>query len=182
MAERADADRVQALAEERLQREEVGRGLGGAVWRDRPERRFLGEGEVRLLDPPVLLGAQHHDHARDVELVAGVQDVQRSLGVDPERSGGARPALADVAERGEVVHDLGTRVGESRPDLGRVGDVERVRSVPVEREHVVAGGLEMVDEMRADEAARAGDGNLHAVTPRARRYAARWRSTDAAQV
>ena len=53
----------------------------------------------------------------------------------------------------------------------RVGDVERVGAVAVERQHVVAARLEVRDEVGADEAARAGHGDLHAVTPAASRYA-----------
>ena len=79
--------------------------------------------------------------------------------------GRALPALADVAQRGEVVHDLGLRVGEPCVDRGRVGDVERVRSVAVERQHVVAARLEVRDEVRTDEATRAGDRDLHAAHP-----------------
>jgi hypothetical protein len=55
-----------------------------------------------------------------------------------------------------VVHDLRAGVLQQRADGGRVADVDPPRHA-VRAEHLVARGLEVLDQMPPDEAARAGD-------------------------
>ena len=167
MTEGTNADRAEAIAEERLHREHVGRRLCRAVGRDGPKRGGLGDREIGVGDLAVLLGAQHDHDAGDTEIGRRAQHVERALGVDAERRCWRLPAVANVAERGQVVHHLGVRVAEPLADVVGVGDLERIRTGPVERDDLVAAGLEVGDEVRADESECAGDDRLHAATPAA---------------
>ena len=87
---------------------------------------------------------------------------------------GSRHDAPTSDQRGEVVHDLGSVRGEHVVHRVAVGDVERRRPDRVAREHdVVAARAEMRDEVRTDEAGRAGDERLHPGTADAARHG--WR-------
>ncbi len=84
--ERPDPQHAQATSEEGLQPEEVGGDLGRRVGRDGSERRGLGDGEVVLGDGAVDVGAGDDQDPFDTGGDGGEQNVERSVGVDPERS------------------------------------------------------------------------------------------------
>ena len=111
VAERSDPHDVEAVGEERLEREDVGgdlarrrtaspgaavrpRGAGGR--RDRHCRTPRSSGSRR---PAATLVSRHARSTCSVPSAFTRNDRP-----------GARPALADVAQRGEVVHDLGLRL------------------------------------------------------------------------
>ena len=167
VTERSNPDRAEAVAEERLHREHVGRGLRRAVGRD-------GRSGVASVIGRSASGTWPYSSELSTTTTRATprsadarEHVERAFGVDPERRGGRLPAVAHVAERGQVVHDVGIRVAEPLADVVGVGDLERIRTGAVERDDLVAAGLEVGDEVRADESECAGDDRLHAATPAA---------------
>src|SRR3954466_10479108 len=108
-------------------------------------------------------GGHEHARARRGRLQAGdeVAGAELARGADPAL-GVLAPPLRDVLAR--EVHDrvaAGQRLGRRRLLLGAPGDGVARGGAARERGDRVAAGAQALDELRADQAAGAGDGDVH---------------------
>jgi hypothetical protein len=161
MIEGAHPDGLEAMAEPSLQRQFVGRDLAGGVWGHGAERSLFVDGELVDRDLAVDVGAADSEYAGSTSGNAGLQQVERALGVDPECLEWMIPGRADVTPSTEVVDDIGPNVGD---DLVHRGGIEEVGTVgAIDANHCVA----LVEEVRAqvstDEPGCAGDERPHVV-------------------
>ena len=125
VVERADAYGLEPRAEVRLQREVRRRDLGGRVRRIRAQRRVLVEWPLTH-GAPVFFGAADHEHPAHARGARRVEDVQGSLDVDAEHRLRLVPRVADMRERGQVVHDLGLEPRERLVHGVAIDDVDCV--------------------------------------------------------
>ena len=175
VAERDEREVVLGVVEERVQ---LPRALADAVGAHRVRRMGLGRGKLFLL--PVHRAARRDEEdAADVRLTRGLEEVDRAEDVDAcvEQRVGDR--AADVHLRGVMAQRGRTLVADELDGL-RLDHVELVKArlrvqvlalagrEIIDHEHVVAGGDERVDDVRADEPGAARDQDLHepSTTPR----------------
>ena len=138
VVERAHAEHALAGVRERAEGVRFCHRLAARVGRHRPEWRVLRERHRGLVDDAVLLGAADDEHTVHVRGTARGEHVRGSFDVDAEDLVLGVERLADVAGRGQVVHNVRAQCTEAFHEPVDVGHVDRVGTGAVERGDVVA--------------------------------------------
>ena len=162
------------------QREQVAARLGGRVRIGRPHRIALARGAA--LDRAVHLVGADVQEARNLELAHRLEQGEDAEHVGLEERVGLHQRAVDVGLRGEVddgvdpaagvAHDLAVadvalekRVARVVLEIGQVGGIPRVgQLVEIDDAVVRVRRQDVADEVGADEAASAGDQQLHRST------------------
>src|SRR5215470_6215837 len=178
------------------QREQIAAGLGRRVRVRWPHRIALARGAA--LDRAVHLVGADVQQARDLQLAHRLEQGEDTEHVGLEEGVGLHERAIDVRLGREVhdgvdpaarvTHDLGVadvaldeRVARVALEIGQVGGISRVgQLVEIDDAVVRVRGEDVADEVGADEAAAAGDQELHRASLGSRPRSRRRRSPTAA--